>query len=448
VGDDKIVPHHNSSSLRMQLSNYVKTYPHDGKLVLFSTKRASAVVMSGDAYNSIKDGRLSPSNLKTLTRLGFLTADAGEEKTAMTRFLDEANAESTHLNAVVVLNLDCNLSCRYCYEGTLKGHVYMSQETADQLIRHITDSITDGRRSLNIDFYGGEPLLSLRLIKYISSRIKSAAKDRGVIFTFTLVTNGTLLTRKMAEELAPLGLKGMKITLDGMKSNHDSYRPYKSGKGSFDRIIRNIKDTCDVVRIGIGGNFERKNYTSFSLLLDYLTAKGITPESISSIKFDPITKTHNGQGSADFKDVGCDSINEPWLIEAGLILREEILKRGYKTPKIAPAICMMEIKNDFVVNCDGNFCKCPALVGTQDFKVGDLWTGIHDYRQSHNLDNWKNEECLDCAYLPLCFGGCRYMKHLRDGHMDGVDCKKGYLDATLEAFIKQDIKYGLRVDKC
>jgi uncharacterized protein len=93
------------------------------------------------------------------------------------------------------------------------------------------------------------------------------------------------------------------------------------------------------------------------------------------------------------------------------------------------------------VNYDGGIYKCSGLIGREEFKVGDIASGIKNYHSSHNLDNWKNEGCLSCAYLPLCFGGCRYMKFIRDGNMDGVDCKKQYLDATLEAAIRQDIKY-------
>ena len=432
------------SLLPMQISHYIKVYPLEDRFVLFSTKRASSVVLDRDMYDSVKDGSLSPEDAQTLSGLGFLVPDAKEERAAMPGFLDEANAASTHLNTIVVLNLDCNLSCRYCYEGTMKGRSYMDQETADLFVRHVESSLTPRKKSLNIDFYGGEPLLSLKLIKYISSRIKDIAESKGIIYTFTLVTNGTLLTRGVAEELAPLGLKGAKVTLDGIKPNHDKYRPYKSGKGSFDRIVQNIKDTCDIIRIGIGGNFEKSNYTSFPVLLDYLAEEGLTPGKISSVKFDPITRTHNEQAPADFKDVGCDSINEPWLIEAGVVLREEILKRGYNTPKVSPAICMIDIHDDFVVNHDGALYKCPALIGTSGFEVGDLRIGLRQYGESHNLDNWKNDECLGCEYLPLCFGGCRYMKYLRDGDLSGVDCKRPYLDATLETFLKQDIKYRMR----
>jgi uncharacterized protein len=430
----------------MQLSHYTKIYPYKekpGYLLLYSTKRAAIILLKETIYKSIGEGTLSLSDQEKLSNLGFIVNDINEEKEAMLHLLNEINSKNTHLNVIVVMNLDCNLSCLYCYEGTMKGKFYMSQETADLLVDFIKNSFTHDKKSFNLDFYGGEPLLSIELIKYISKRLQDFAKDRNVDYTFTLVTNGTLFTRKTAGELASLGLKGVKITLDGPNENHDRYRPFKSGKSSFDKIIKNIKEACEIIKIGIGGNFNKENYKGFPILLDYLLSERLTPDKISNVKFDPIIKAEGDFSPADFRD-GCESINEPWLVEAGVVLREEILKRGFHTPKITPSPCMVGIRDDFVVNFGGSIYKCPGLIGRKGFEIGDLRTGIKDYRESHNLDLWKRQECLDCEYLPLCFGGCRYMKLLRDGNIDGVDCKKPYFDATLEAFIKQDIKYRLK----
>jgi uncharacterized protein len=78
-------------------------------------------------------------------------------------------------------------------------------------------------------------------------------------------------------------------------------------------------------------------------------------------------------------------------------------------------------------------------------RVGSLAEGIGDYRESHNLDVWKNEECLECAYLPLCFGGCRFLRKLKTGAIDGVDCRRAMLDATLETVVRQDL--GLAIGR-
>jgi len=111
-----------------------------------------------------------------------------------------------------------------------------------------------------------------------------------------------------------------------------------------------------------------------------------------------------------------------------------------------PITCMIEISDSYVVNFDGVIYKCPGFIGKKGFEVGDLRTGVKDYTGVYKLDIWKNEDCAECEYLPLCFGGCRYMTFVRDGNIDKLDCQKAYLDASLETLVKQDIKYLLKAD--
>jgi len=202
-----------------------------------------------------------------------------------------------------------------------------------------------------------------------------------------------------------------------------------------------MKETWDLAPISLGGNYEKTTYKDFPRLLDYLLKEGLTPEKVPVVKFDPVMSgPQSKHAPTDYKG-GCMSINEPWILEASTLLREEILKRGYHAPKMAPLFCMVENSDGFVVNFDGTLYKCPAFIGHEAYAIGDLKTGLKDYRQTHKLDIWKNEECISCEYLPLCFGGCRYMSLLRDGAIDGLDCKKPHLDAFLETAIKQDLKY-------
>lgn len=101
---------------------------------------------------------------------------------------------------------------------------------------------------------------------------------------------------------------------------------------------------------------------------------------------------------------------------------------------------MIEFANDLVVGYDGSLYKCPVFMGQEEMCIGSLADGISDYRESHNLDIWKNDECLECAYLPLCFGGCRFFRLLKTGAIDGVDCRRAMLDASLERIVRQDVK--------
>jgi uncharacterized protein len=428
----------------MKLSRYVKIYPYSeaaGSFLLYSTKRASKILLPASMLESVEEGTLSPSDIRTLVDLGFLVPDTEEEKRQMLTVFEPAGWD--RFSAMVVMNLDCNLACTYCYEGKMKGRHYMSSETAGRLIDFIESSSDE--RSVHLDFYGGEPLLSFALLKEISGRLMSSLKVKNLGYSFNLVTNGTLLNRKKAEELLPLGLKGAKVTLDGPRQLHDRSRPFKGMTGSFDKIIGNIRDVCGIVDIQIGGNYSIDNFRGFPALLDYLIEEGITPDKVSVVKFTPVTKAKAEFSLPEFDD-GCSSINEPWIIESSLFLRDEILKRGFDTPAMRPSFCMVESPDDIVINYDGTLYKCPGFLGWKEMAIGDLEKGTRDFGKSHNLDVWKKDECLDCAYLPLCFGGCRFMKLLRDGKLDDVDCRKAYLDATLEALVRQDIEYGLKVE--
>ena len=429
----------------MPLSQYCKIYhlpESPKKITLFSTVTMAAAEVAPEVLQDIEKDCLSKSEKKTLEELGFLVKSREAESRELLRYVDELNAENETFTAIVVLNLDCNLGCTYCYEGKRKGKHYMSAETAGDFIDFIKSHVIKGKEEINLIFYGGEPLLSVDAIVRIAKDIRTFANKRGILFGFTLTTNGTLLTPQIVKKLKPLGLRSASTTLDGPKKVHNSSRPFKSSTGSFDTIVRNIKSVCSLINVHVGGNYTRDRYREFPLLLDYLLKNGLGPDKIASVEFSPVFQESKKFATPDFHD-GCSSVNEPWLRGASLYLREEILRRGFSTQKVVPSVCAVEQRDNFVVNYDGTLYKCPGLVGRKRYCVGSLKTGIHDYQKIHQVGKWKNKKCLACAYLPLCFGGCGYMKLLHDGTMRGINCRKEYFDKTLAQFVAQNIKYDL-----
>ena len=246
----------------MEPTRYYKAFPcsdPEGRLLFFSTKSAGKLLLDRSVLASIREGTLSEKEQSLLSELGFLVPNRDAEARGMPDLIDAQNEKSTSLTVTVVMNLDCNFSCTYCYEGSRKGHKYMTEETAENLLQFIKNRFTDKKDTLVVDFYGGEPLLSLPLIEQISRSLKGFAESRTATYFSTMVTNGSLLKRPVAEKLAGLGLRSVKVTLDGPAQNHDRYRPFLSGAGSFDVILKNIEDCCDIVKISIGGNHNRDN---------------------------------------------------------------------------------------------------------------------------------------------------------------------------------------------
>jgi len=428
----------------MELSRYLKVYPcreKPGRVLLLATRRCAVLECSDLLWEKVcSGGDLTDREQATLLRLGVLVPDRAAEQEDMRGFFAELNQKSRHLAVLATLTLECNLACPYCFEDPFRGSFTMSAETADLLVQRVTERMAEGL-DVTVDFYGGEALMALPLLKSIATRLGVSAREQDVKFTFNIFSNGTLLTRRIVQELLPLGLAAVRLTIDGPSDIHDAQRPFVSGRGSFETIAANLAEIYQLVPVDLGGNYTLDNYRRFPELLDYLIAEGIAPQLFKAVVFSPVMPKSNGSVSSEFGSA-CVCNHEQWMIEANLFLREETLKRGFPVPKLKSGACMIEFKNDLVVGYDGGLYKCPVFMGQEELRVGSLAEGIVDYRQSHNLDVWKNEECLECAYLPLCFGGCRFFRRLNTGSIDGVDCRKAMLDASLERIVRQDLGLG------
>ena len=428
----------------MQITRYLKTYPRPdkaGRIILLATRRCAVLELSGALWERLTSGgQPTPQEQETLCRLGVLVADRDAEREELRTTFETLNRSSSRLEVTAVLTLACNLACPYCFEEPFRGHVSMSPETAGLLVQRLIEQMEHGLDIL-VDFYGGEALLRPDLLRSIASRLKEAAQRHAVGFSFNIFSNGVLLTRAIVAELLPLGLEVVRTTLDGPPEIHNAQRPFVSGRGSFDIILNNLVAVHDLVRLSIGGNYTRDNYRRFPEMLDLLLAAGIDPARVRNVAFSPVMPKADGSGMGDHAAT-CASSAEAWAIEANLFLRDETLRRGFPTDRLGPGACMIEFEKDWVVGHDGAIYKCPVFMGDKRMQVGSLAEGIHDYRQSHNLDLWKNEECLECAYLPLCFGGCRFFRRLETGAIDGVDCRRTMLDAALERIVRQDLGLG------
>jgi uncharacterized protein len=427
----------------MPLSRYLTIWPsrdREGHFLLYSTKKSAAVRVSPALLAAARSDTLTDSERSTLSRLEVWTDDPDGEREKMRAALVRSNERSRQFTATVVLNLDCNLACPYCYEAPFRGREYMAHETASLFVDLVIRDQIGRDRDVEINFYGGEPLLSVPRIREIARPLQYAARARGTQFSFFLFTNGVLLDRPLVEELVPLGLTGALVTLDGPQEIHDRQRPFVSGKGSFDRIVANLREVSDLIDIQLNGNYTGENYREFPRLLDVLLNEGITPDRLKKVQFSPVTHKSSPTAFIDGHS-GCAPADNACIMTAAPFLREEILRRGYHIPKPVMAACAVEFDGYLVVNHDGSLYKCPAFMGWPELAIGTLAAGIRDYAASHNLDVWKNDTCLDCAYLPICFGGCRLNPLLEEGVIDRVDCRRPFYDANLETIVLLDRKY-------
>ena len=409
--------------------------------------------------------------LTTLAEQGFVVDDRDRDRQNLRQFFHTVRESREQLRMTVLTTLQCNFACDYCIQGDHgdynKHAAKMSLETAGRVGDWAERRLDElGAESYVLTFFGGEPLLNLPVVYYLAERMWQACQARGVRMLVNVITNGLLLTPDVVDRLAPFGLNGVKITLDGDRDTHNQMRPLRGGQGTFDRIIGNIRAIAGKCRVAIGGNFDVDTADSYPALLDFLKEqdfadklskvafkpvireRAATPApTVPGSKFIPLTavrpdsKPLNGAcmssaGTAVSnvsKTSGCDSCG---MLDGQMaFLREETKKRGFPTiDGVHMGPCEIHRRHAHTIGPDGALFACPGFAGDASQSTGHIDGSDHPRRADaaarfDALAAWQ--ECRDCAFIPVCAGGCSVAAHTELGDMNKPNCHKPALEAAL-----------------
>src|SRR5204863_3115353 len=232
--------------------------------------------------------------LDVLWENGFLVESRDADRQALDRYLDDVKRDASELNVTLLTTLQCNFACEYCFQGDHGDYnaraEKMSMETARQAIAWMTRELDRTRPGkLVLTFFGGEPLLNLPVMYEVAERMWAATRERRVPMFVNIITNGLLLTPEVVDRMVPLGLNGIKITLDGDRDTHNRMRPLRGGQGTFDRIVANIRAVAGRCRISIGGNFDEASVDSYPALLEFLKQQDFA-DKLAKVFFKPIMR--------------------------------------------------------------------------------------------------------------------------------------------------------------
>lgn len=154
---------------------------------------------------------------------------------------------------------ECNLKCVYCYQENDNKRV--SGCISDDTINRFIEYLLANPNNTTVSFYGGEPLLYAQRCIEISNRLKSTQSSIKKKYRASITTNGTLLTGQLAEQLKLSGIDQAQVTIDGPEEIHDRMRPYRDGKGSYNKIVKNIEDASKHLRILVRVNVCKETST-------------------------------------------------------------------------------------------------------------------------------------------------------------------------------------------
>lgn len=356
---------------------------------------------------------------------------------------DPLPAPAMHALSLAVAQ-KCNLGCTYCYaqQGEFGGSAKnMALGTALQAIELLVNNASAGAR-LNLAFLGGEPLINRTVLRAATLHASDRAQARGVSISFSITTNGTLLTEEDAEFFEAHGF-AVTVSLDGPRETHDALRPYKSGSGSFDTIMRRVAPLlARQQRMQVSA---RVTVTPFQLDL-LRTLNEFVDAGFSSVGFSPMLSSPTGIGEMQSRDL--ESMLAQ-MIDCGREF-ERRTTAGQRYPFANMVNAMREIERGthrpypcgagagyMGVSAEGALSACHRFVGDEAGAMGTLDDGVDANAQSAWLDErhvHRQEPCRACWARYLCGGGCHH-EVIRRGR-PACDYIRGWLHFCLEAYLR------------
>lgn len=360
-------------------------------------------------------------------------------------FVDDTPLAEPPIHALsLAVAQKCNLGCTYCYaqQGEFGGAAKnMSLDTAMRAVEWLIDGATPGAK-LNVAFLGGEPLANRHVLQATTRRGAELAAQRNLALTFSITTNGTLLTEADADFFEAFGF-AVTVSLDGPRDAHDRLRMYRSGAGSFERIMTNLQPLLTRQRqMQVSA---RVTVTPANLMLRRTLDEFITA-GFHSVGFSPMLSAPTGVGemqSADLEQMLAA------MIECGHEF-ERRTRRGERYPFANMANAMREIQKSthrpypcgagagyLGVSADGELSACHRFVGDDSGAMGSLQHGVDASRRTLWLSDrhvHRQEPCRECWARYLCGGGCHH-EVIHRGR-PACDYIRGWLHYCLEAYLR------------
>ncbi|MBR6403327.1 MAG: thioether cross-link-forming SCIFF peptide maturase [Eubacterium sp.] len=374
-----------------------------------------------------EDVRLCIDDVKTLRDMNKLfTPDtyaplAGEFKK---RSGDVVKALCLHVSHT------CNLNCEYCFasQGKYNGErALMSFEVGKRAIDFLVEH-SGTRHNLEVDFFGGEPLMNWDVCKQIVEYARSIEKEAGKNFRFTLTTNGLLIDDDVID-FCNKEMSNVVLSLDGRKEVHDRTRVDYRGNGSYDLIIPKFKK---LVEARGGKNYYMRG--TFTHLNTDFTEDIFTMADLGfkELSMEPVVSKPGDELALTEEDL-------PILKEQYEILAKEMLERDKRGEGFTFYHYMIDLKSGpciykrisgcgsgteyMAVTPWGDLYPCHQFVGDEKYRLGDLWEGVTNtstQEEFRSCNAYARPDCRDCWAMHYCSGGCAANSYHATGDVRGI----------------------------
>jgi uncharacterized protein len=380
------------------------------------------------------------SELLELQKEGLLfTDDSYIDPAAATLMQKDAPIKALCLH----VSHDCNLRCKYCFASTGDfgtGHrMTMDVETAKRAIDFVIQR-SGARRNIEVDFFGGEPLMAMDTVKATVDYARSIEEEKGKCFRFTITTNGVLLNDENIEYINR-EMSNAVLSLDGRPEVNDNMRKTVAGTGSYDVILpkfqklvagRGDKDYY------LRGTFTRHN-ADFAADVMHIADQGFRNVSV-----EPVV------GSPDcdyaFREEDLPGILEEYEKLAGELLDREDVNFFHFNVDLSQGPCVIKRMRGCGAGCEyvaitpeGDIYPCHQFVGNEAYKLGNIHENTFDMELSRkfaDLNIYTRPDCQQCWARFYCSGGCSASNLLVNGDIKkpnrfGCDMQRKRLECAI-----------------
>lgn len=341
---------------------------------------------------------------------------------------------------------DCNLACKYCFaeEGEYHGRrALMSYEVGKEAIDFLIANSAN-RRNLEVDFFGGEPLMNWDVVKRLVEYGRSKEKEFNKNFRFTLTTNGVLLNDEIME-FANKEMSNVVLSLDGRKEVHDFMRPSRNGKGSYDVILPKFLKFAE--SRGEKDYFVRGTFTSNNLdfakdVLHFadLGFKHMSVEPVVSLPEEPFA----------IKEEDIPTICKEYDKLAVEFIKRKKEGKGFnffhfmidleQGPCVAKRLSGCGSGTEYLaVTPWGDLYPCHQFVGEEEFLMGNVFDGVKEkeIQDEFKLCNvYAKDKCQDCFAKFYCSGGCaansfKFHNSITDAYDIGCELERKRVETAI-----------------
>lgn len=381
---------------------------------------------------------IHPEFYDYLLREKFIVDNEVNEAEEVIKKWKEEEEKEDCLNIIVNSTLACNMRCWYCYEKH-RENTELTSETILALLNLIRKKVIRPElKRVHIAFFGGEPLLSFeKSVWPLLSQVDELCMQYGKLFSTNFITNSYLLSEDILFKLESLHLSNaisFQITLDGNEETHNKVRHLASGKGSYQKILSNIRMTLDhqmlvVLRLNCAGY----NIRTF---VDVLTDMKDWPEENKRLITVDLQRV--------WQDAPRTDMDMPTEQKK---LRELFLREGFHVNELKHidiSRCYADKANDIVVNYNGDLYKCTARDFIPENSEGKLLpNGEMKWNEKRKLREqlkYGNQACMACRIYPLCHGNCSQVKIETQGQ---CGCIRNYSDLYKTKIIRDRVDFLL-----